>query len=362
MQILSMKLEVCPEQSAIICTKSLAPTSDGSGNSEVENASSNHENGDGLGINNSTIEEAFVESCPLNIQRSIDQRHHPYTSEPLLHLRSLSTVSDSLPRFPLSEDDNAHVQTTSSSGLLVSGTDQELRNGDLLHRNMEILTTSIAEMNGRDSRRSRRSFRRDSDSSIVDDLVGSHERWLVDDFSGDLDSLSARHHRRHERRWLSRSEISERIIDEEQTTFCASRLHPHGTCSCDSFFTEEETSTLASISQIIMLAEALFEVLDEIHHQSLSLSLSTLSLPAPESVVDAFPLRYHKNVDVDSGDAQQCYICLAEYEEGDQLRVLPCNHDYHVLCIDKWLKEINRACPLCRHNVCEAPGESLSNT
>ncbi|EYU42321.1 hypothetical protein MIMGU_mgv1a0068872mg, partial [Erythranthe guttata] len=52
-----------------------------------------------------------------------------------------------------------------------------------------------------------------------------------------------------------------------------------------------------------------------------------------------------------------CYICLSDYEEGDKLRVLPCNHEYHVSCIDKWLKEVNRVCPLCRHDVCGAGGE-----
>lgn len=50
------------------------------------------------------------------------------------------------------------------------------------------------------------------------------------------------------------------------------------------------------------------QVLDEIHNQSLSLSLSALSLPAPESVVDAFPLKYYKkikNSESDSCDARQ---------------------------------------------------------
>jgi hypothetical protein len=51
-----------------------------------------------------------------------------------------------------------------------------------------------------------------------------------------------------------------------------------------------------------MLAEALFEVLDEIHRQSVALSESTngsvTSRPAPSSVVDGMPLRVHgKGVD-----------------------------------------------------------------
>lgn len=45
-----------------------------------------------------------------------------------------------------------------------------------------------------------------------------------------------------------------------QTTFCASGQHHEGTCLCDSNFLSEESGTLLSISRIIMLAEALYEV------------------------------------------------------------------------------------------------------
>lgn len=38
----------------------------------------------------------------------------------------------------------------------------------------------------------------------------------------------------------------------------------------------------------------------------------------------------------------RCYICLVEYEEGDCLRILPCRHEFHLTCVDKWLKEIHR--------------------
>ncbi|EXB64090.1 E3 ubiquitin-protein ligase [Morus notabilis] len=37
----------------------------------------------------------------------------------------------------------------------------------------------------------------------------------------------------------------------------------------------------------------------------------------------------------------KCYICLVEYEEGDRMRILPCHHEFHKTCVDKWLKEIH---------------------
>lgn len=39
------------------------------------------------------------------------------------------------------------------------------------------------------------------------------------------------------------------------------------------------------------------QVLDEIHRQPVSLSLSMVSVPAPASVVDSFPLKSHTKVD-----------------------------------------------------------------
>ncbi|KDP28062.1 hypothetical protein JCGZ_19470 [Jatropha curcas] len=147
--------------------------------------------------------------------------------------------------------------------------------------------------------------------------------------------------------------------------------HRTGRCTCRVTNRDanlnDDTSARASISRIVMLAEALFEVLDEIHQQSVVLSsrpsMSSLgSVPAPNEVVESLPVKsYTKLQKYHNEEAAQCYICLVEYEEGDSMRVLPCHHEFHTSCIDKWLKEIHRVCPLCRGDVCRSGSLDAEN-
>lgn len=43
-----------------------------------------------------------------------------------------------------------------------------------------------------------------------------------------------------------------------------------------------------------------------------------------------------------------CVICMSDFLVDEVIRVLPCNHQFHGMCIAKWLKS-NRTCPCCRH-------------
>lgn len=46
----------------------------------------------------------------------------------------------------------------------------------------------------------------------------------------------------------------------------------------------------------------------------------------------------------------KCVICLELFESTDLVRVLPCSHNFHPVCIDRWF-EISRLCPLCKCEV-----------
>ncbi|CAO3630092.1 unnamed protein product [Cunninghamella blakesleeana] len=49
-------------------------------------------------------------------------------------------------------------------------------------------------------------------------------------------------------------------------------------------------------------------------------------------------------------DEITCVICLELYKEGQKVRQLPCEHEYHCDCIDPWLKNKSGECPLCKYD------------
>ncbi|KAI0645948.1 hypothetical protein C8Q79DRAFT_910210 [Trametes meyenii] len=59
-----------------------------------------------------------------------------------------------------------------------------------------------------------------------------------------------------------------------------------------------------------------------------------------------------KDIVPDAIGRETCPICIVDFEEGDDLRVLPCegHHRFHQECVDQWLLELSSSCPLCRQD------------
>ena len=86
---------------------------------------------------------------------------------------------------------------------------------------------------------------------------------------------------------------------------------------------------------------------------------ATAAAPAAGAGAAAAATAADKCADMEGASASCdcCPICLSSFRQGDELRVLPCGHGYHVFCIDSWLLGTrtpatchSNTCPVCKAN------------
>ena len=76
---------------------------------------------------------------------------------------------------------------------------------------------------------------------------------------------------------------------------------------------------------------------------------------------DKLPLQpFKKDPNVTLSGKAESNVFYSVYDDGDELRILPCFHEYHSHCADTWIKK-NPTCPVCHADVWQLYTEGSSN-
>ncbi len=46
----------------------------------------------------------------------------------------------------------------------------------------------------------------------------------------------------------------------------------------------------------------------------------------------------------------QCSICIEAFIEAENIKILPCLHQFHSNCVDDWLMR-KTTCPVCKYDI-----------
>ncbi|XP_061972514.1 receptor homology region, transmembrane domain- and RING domain-containing protein 1 [Populus nigra] len=66
-------------------------------------------------------------------------------------------------------------------------------------------------------------------------------------------------------------------------------------------------------------------------------------------MVEALPCFTFRNASLSQCHVgETCAICLEDYKDGEVLKVLPCQHEFHSTCVDSWLTKWGTFCPVCK--------------
>ncbi|XP_050376136.1 receptor homology region, transmembrane domain- and RING domain-containing protein 1 [Argentina anserina] len=155
------------------------------------------------------------------------------------------------------------------------------------------------------------------------------------------------------------------MIDRENTTIHAVfvskatgellKEHAHDEeGECCLFPTKTETAwtvlAISFLSFMVILGILLIAIFAP-RHWLFSQGRNQLPKSVDTKVVEALPCFTFNSARLGECHSDEtCAICLENYKDGEILKVLPCQHEFHSSCVDLWLTKWGTCCPVCKHD------------
>jgi hypothetical protein len=116
---------------------------------------------------------------------------------------------------------------------------------------------------------------------------------------------------------------------------------PHSTTTAAAAATEPSTTTPAATETEAAKNDVSTATHDTPQQQAMAEHQSGIApAMAPATIAGA------STSEASNGDNLGCTICTEDFEKGQDIRVLPCDHKFHPECVDPWLLNVSGTCPL----------------
>ncbi|CAL4059783.1 unnamed protein product, partial [Meganyctiphanes norvegica] len=116
------------------------------------------------------------------------------------------------------------------------------------------------------------------------------------------------------------------------------------------------------ILMVISLAWLIFYYIQRFRYIHAKDKLARHLCNAAKKALSKIPVKHLKPGDKEVvSENECCAVCIESYQVSDNLRVLPCKHQFHKVCVDPWLLE-HRTCPMCKMDILKYYGFVLSGS
>lgn len=99
-----------------------------------------------------------------------------------------------------------------------------------------------------------------------------------------------------------------------------------------------------TLSDVVMGHGSFEEILQQLMEQS----ENGQKKPASTSAVEQLKVDTINQKEVE--EKTECCICREEFVLDTKVKLMPCDHKFHIDCLDPWLK-LKNSCPVCRHEL-----------
>lgn len=152
-----------------------------------------------------------------------------------------------------------------------------------------------------------------------------------------------------------------RRLQQEENTRPMSQFYGHNMSLNDIFTRLHQTqgvnNTQNSAAFTTANSQAFVQLLQQFQMHSQQAQEVEVNRGIDQHMVDRLPTFSYSEVDDGLKDEEDnrdvtCRICLEQFVNGEELRLLPCFHKYHKDCVDHWLK-MSSKCPICKSSIAQ---------